>query len=229
MKNVKKIVSYLILAVVVPTVVIAGAVIFDGKKYAWISACVLLLLLFAFLLRFERKPSDTKNLIMMAVMTAIAVLGRVMCASLPGVNPISAFVIITAMCLGGEAGFAVGALTALISNFYFGHGAWTPFQMFAWGIVGLVAGVLAPLFKRHRVFLIIYGAMAGCLYSFLLDIWTVLWIDGYFNISRYVAAILSSAYFTAVYAVSNVVFLLLLAPPTERILERVKVKYGISN
>ena len=131
------------------------------------------------------------------------------------------------MYFGSEAGFLTGALSAVISNFYFGQGPWTPFQMFSWGILGFIAGLLAAPLKKSRIALTLYAVLSGVLYSFLMDIWTVLWADGAFNISRYLAAILSAAPFTAIYAVSNTVFLWLFARPIGKILDRLKTKYAL--
>ena len=134
---------------------------------------------------------------------------------------------ITAMYFGGEAGFLTGALSAVVSNFYFGQGPWTPFQMFSWGILGFLAGLLAQPLKKSRIALALYAVFSGVLYSFLMDVWTVLWADGYFNISRYLAALASAVPFTVVYAASNVVFLLLFARPIGKILTRIKTKYAL--
>ena len=81
--------------------------------------------------------------------------------------------------------------------------------------------------KKSRIVLIIYSILAGVSYSLMTDIWTVLWADGYFNISRYLAALVSALPFTAVYALSNVVFLLIFARPIGKILERIKTKYDL--
>lgn len=68
---------------------------------------------------------------------------------LPNFKPCSAIIIITAVAFGPEAGFLTGALTAFVSNFIFGQGPWTPWQMFTWGLVGFLAGILqnAGVFK----------------------------------------------------------------------------------
>ena len=120
-----------------------------------------------------------------------------------------------------------GAMTAVISNFTFGQGPWTPFQMFVWGLVGLLAGLLAEPLKRNRVALLAYGAVSGAVFSLLMDVWTVLWWDGTFHLARYAAVTISALGFTLTYAVSNVVFLLLLSKPIGRILERIKLKYDM--
>lgn len=223
----KKIFPYLIYAVAFPLLAIGGAFIFKDKFYSWITLAAVLLACLPFFIRFEKKETDAKTLILIAVMIALSVVGRFIFSPLPGFKPVTAMTVLTAMYFGSDAGFMTGALTAVISNFYFGQGPWTPFQMFSWGIIGLLAGIFAEKLKKSKVFLSIFGALAGILYSLLMDIWTVLWADGYFNFARYLAALVSSLQFTVIYAVSNVIFLLLLSKPTGKILQRVKTKYGI--
>ena len=224
----KRIISFIILCVLVPAAVVAGALLFDERRYAWVILCVTLLSCLPMFISFERNSADAKRLVMIAVMTALSVAGRFLFAALPGFKPVTAMVVITAMYFGSEAGFMTGALSAVISNFYFGQGPWTPFQMFSWGIIGLLAGLFARRLRQSRIWLSAFGVLAGVLYSLLMDIWTVFWADGYFNITRYIAAVGSAAWFTAVYAVSNVIFLMLFAKPIGKILDRISVKYGIS-
>ena len=162
---------------------------------------------------------------LLATLSALAVAGRAAFFMLPQFKPVVAIVILTAVTLGPEAGFLVGAVSGFVSNFFFGQGPWTPFQMFSWGIVGFIAGVIADPLKRSRIALVIYAVVSGVMYSLLMDVWTVLWADGYFNISRYIAAVISAVQFTVVYAVSNVVFLLIFEKPIGKVLERVKKKY----
>lgn len=153
---------------------------------------------------------------LIAVLTALSVVGRLLFGALPGFKPVTAMVVLTAMYFGSEAGFLTGALTAVLSNFYFGQGPWTPFQMFTWGLLGFVAGYLRNRLKSSAVFLAVYGAFAGVAFSLLMDVWTALWIDGAFNPARYGAAVATSLGYMAIYAVSNVVFLLLLRKPMGR-------------
>ncbi len=223
----KKVFPYLIYVVVFPLLAIGGAFVFKDKFYSWITLAAVLLACLPFFIRFEKKETDAKTLILISVMIALSVVGRFIFAPLPGFKPVTAMTVLTAMYFGSDAGFMTGALTAVISNFYFGQGPWTPFQMFSWGIIGLLAGIFAEKLKESKVFLSVFGAAAGVLYSLLMDIWTVLWADGYFNFTRYLAAVVSSLQFTVIYAVSNVIFLLLLSKPTGKILQRVKTKYGI--
>lgn len=223
----KKWLSYIILCLIVPAVVLGGALLFKEKQYAWISLCVTVLSCIPFFLHFEHSENDVRKLILIAVMVAISVIGRFIFAPIPGFKPVTAMVVITAMYFGGEAGFMTGALSAVISNFYFGQGPWTPFQMFSWGIVGFLAGVIADPLKKSKIVLVVYAVVSGVLYSLLMDVWTVLWADGYFNISRYAAAVISAVQFTIIYAVSNVIFLLVFSKPIGKILERIKEKYRL--
>lgn len=223
----KKGVAYGILCLLIPAVTIGGAILFQDKQYAWISLCIIVLCCIPFFLRFERKSTEPKRLILIAAMVALSVIGRILFAQLPGFKPVTAMVVITAMYFGGEAGFLTGALSAVISNFSFGQGPWTPFQMFSWGFIGLLAGILAQPLKRSRILLMGYAVFSGVLFSLVMDVWTVLWADGFFNAPRYLAAIVSALPFTAVYAVSNVIFLLLFAKPIGKILDRIKTKYGL--
>lgn len=223
----KKWLSYIILCLIVPAVVLGGALLFKEKQYAWISLCVTVLSCVPFFLHFEHSENDVRKLILIAVMVAISVIGRFIFAPIPGFKPVTAMVVITAMYFGGEAGFMTGALSAVISNFYFGQGPWTHFQMFSWGIVGFLAGVIADPLKKSKIVLVVYAIVSGVLYSLLMDVWTVLWADGYFNISRYAAAVISAAQFTIIYAVSNVIFLLVFSKPIGKILERIKEKYRL--
>ncbi len=223
----KKWISYGLLVLAVPLVVVLGNTVFSGKQYAFVSLAVALLACIPFFLRFERGEANSIRLVLLAVLTALSVLGRLLFAVVPGFKPVTAMVILTAMYFGGEAGFLCGALTAVLSNFYFGQGPWTPFQMFAWGMVGLLAGIFARQLKASRLTLCIFGAVSGLVYSALMDVWTVLWAEGSFVLSRYLAAIVSSAGFTAIYCVSNVIFLLVLAKPLGKKLQRVCDKYGI--
>ncbi|MPN37488.1 hypothetical protein SDC9_185007 [bioreactor metagenome] len=166
-------------------------------------------------------------MIMIALMVALSAVGRLIFMPIPGFKPVTAMVVITAIYFGAEAGFMTGALTAVVSNFYFGQGPWTPFQMFVWGLIGFAAGILSNSIKNNKIVLAVYGIVAGVVYSLLMDVWTVLWYDGVFNFARYKAALISAASYTVIYAMSNVIFLLLLVKPIGIKLERIKDKYGI--
>lgn len=207
----------------IPGIVALGVTVFNEKKYSFISLAVTALSLLLFAAGFENKKTGNRRLIIVSVMVALSVVGRF----IPFFKPVTALTVITAIYLGGEAGFLVGALSAVISNFYFGQGPWTPFQMLAWGLIGLFAGFLSQPLKKSRVLLCLYAVVAGLLYSFVMDVWSVVWYSGSPTLNMYLAAIGTALPFTALYAASNVLFLLLLGRPFGEKLERVKLKYGV--
>ena len=191
---------------------------------------VILMLAFRqFFVMLEKKKQDFRLLVVISVLTALSVTGRLIFAVLPGFKPVTAVVIISGIYFGKEAGFLTGSLTALISNIYFGQGAWTPFQMIVWGIIGGIAGIGSGFLRNHRSGLYLYSAAAGAVYSLLMDIYTVLWIDGYLNGSRYLTALLTSLPFTVIYAGSNVIFMMVLRKPVGRKLMRVRKKFGLES
>lgn len=216
---------------IVPFVLMPALVLMGGRggerTYAWVILGMVVLTQALFFAGFEQKTVGSRRMVIAAVMTALAVLGRILFAPIPGFKPITALVVITAIWIGGETGFLVGSLSALISNFFSGQGPWTPFQMFAWGMIGLMAGMLSGPLKRSRVLLAVYGALAGAAYSLFMDIWTVLWYNGGISRELYAAAVATALPYTLSYAASNVAFLLLLGRPFGEKLERVKIKYGV--
>jgi uncharacterized membrane protein len=223
----KRMVKYLFTILLIPLAIILGVVIFNDRAYPFISLAVIILACVPFFLSFEKKAYTTRYMVILAVMTALSVAGRFIFAPIPFFKPVTAMVVISAMYFGSEFGFMTGALSAVISNFYFGQGPWTPFQIFAWGIIGFIAGLLSNKLVRSKILLVIYGAFSGVAYSFLMDIWTTLWADGTFNISRFTASVISALPITGIYVVSNIIFLLILTPLMSKKITRIKTKYGL--
>ena len=118
-------------------------------------------------------------------------------------------------------------MSPLISDLYFGMGPWTPFQMLAWGMIGLISGAAAPALRRSRALTVTFGALSGVIFSLIMDVWTVLWYNEGFSASLYLGACITALPHTALYAVSNMIFLFLLAVPYGKKLERIKLKYDI--
>lgn len=209
--------------VVMPALVLLGALVFGEKRHLLVSLGMACMALLFFLTGFEKRKTGGRRMVIVSVMTALCIVGRF----IPLFKPITALTVITAMYLGGEAGFLVGALSAALSNFYFGQGPWTAFQMLAWGFIGLIAGWMAAPLKKHRWLLLVFGVAMGAAYSLIMDVWNVLWYGGGFDWALYAASVATALPHTILYAVSNFVFLYFLARPFGEKMERVKVKYGV--
>lgn len=221
--------NYLIIILLIPLLIAVGVTVFKDRKYNLISIIIAFLSCVPSFISFEKEETSTKKIVILSVMVAMSVVGRLIFVPLPGFKPVTAIVVITAIYFGSEAGFLTGSLSAIISNIYFEQGPWTPFQMFSWGMLGFIAGLrpIRKLLLKSRLALAIYGVFAGVVFSLMMDIWTVLAIDGTYNASRYIAAVATSLPVMVIYAISNVVFLMLAIKPFGEKLERIKTKYGI--
>lgn len=219
---------YVVAFFLVPLCIALGMLAFGEKAYLAVSICIALLSCLPFFIAFEKKRDNVGLSVILAAMTALSVLGRFAFAAVPHFKPVSAIVIIAGIYLGAQSGFLCGALSAILSNIIFGQGPWTPFQMLAWGLIGVFAAMLSKALKKSRLALAVFGAFSGIFYSLIMDIWTVVWWEE-FSISRYLAVVLSSSVVTLIYAVSNVIFLLLLARPIGSKLGRAIKKFGFEN
>ena len=213
----------------IPLVIALGVLIPGGRGYNLVSIVTAILSSLPALIAFERGEHDAREMTALAVMSAMSILSRIIFAPLPGFKPVAALVIITGISFGAEAGFITGSMTAIVSNVYFGQGMWTPFQMLAWGLIGFISGGVLhkSRLRLNKIILSTVGILGGVLFSLLMDIWTTLSFDGGFSFRRYLFFIAEGLPFMVLYAASNVILLLLLAPPLCRKLDRLRIKYGI--
>lgn len=225
--RIKKIVSYMLILLVIPLSILISFCVFGASSFVVTTVIVSALSVLAFILEFEKQKSDVRVLVTVSVMSALAILGRIIFAPFPGLKPVSAIIILCALYMGSRAGFLTGALTAVVSNFYFSQGPWTVVQMFVWGLIGFIAGLISSPLKKSKILLCIYGILSGIVFSLFMDVWSVIWMSGGFDIAEYAKAIYYALGFTGLYAVSNTVFLLILVKPVGGTLERLNVKYGI--
>ena len=138
--------------------------IFGPRKYYFISLVIIIYSLLPFFMVFEGRKPQVRELVVLATMVALATAGRAAFFMIPSFKPIIAIVIISAIAFGGEAGFLVGAMTMVVSNFLLGQGPWTPWQMFAMGFIGFLSGIL------YRIGLLPTKRLSLCIYGFLVTV-----------------------------------------------------------
>ena len=126
-EGLRKFLSIAIPFVLIPAVVLSGVLIFRSKNYSYGIFAVAVLSVLLFVSGFDRRKTGTRRLVLISVMVALACVGRAVFSFVPAVNPITAITVLSAIYLGGEAGFMTGAFSALISNIFAGQGVWTPF------------------------------------------------------------------------------------------------------
>ncbi|MBQ6585744.1 MAG: ECF transporter S component [Coriobacteriales bacterium] len=181
-----------------------------------------------FFLSFERSKPRARDLMPVVVLTAIASAGRLLFAPFPGVKPVAAIVIVGGLSFGRQAGFLIGALTALVSNLFFGQGPWTPWQMYCWGLMGYVAGALAQTsFMKGRAGVCAYGFAACLVYGLVMDSWYVVSYVWPLSWKPALAAYAAGLPMTLTQAVATVLFLLVILAPWSRKFQHFKRKYGI--
>ncbi|GGA33830.1 hypothetical protein GCM10007416_03190 [Kroppenstedtia guangzhouensis] len=185
------------------------------------------LMIVPFVLRFEWRSLDSRELVLLALLTAIAAVCRVPFAGLPSVQPTTFVIIVTAVVFGAESGFVVGAGAALVSNIFLGQGPWTPWQMLSWGLVGLTAGALqnTPV-MRWKSLRLLFGFIWGFLFGWIMNLWVVAGMENW-SLSTFAAVYVASLYFDLAHGLSNLFFLALFSSTWIRILQRFKVKYGL--
>ncbi|MEE1196578.1 MAG: ECF transporter S component [Lachnospiraceae bacterium] len=206
--------------------------------FAWLDAnyyiCSFLLILLAmipFFAGFEKRKPQARELVTIAVMCTIAVASRVAFIMFPNFKPMVGIIMIAGMSFGAEAGFLVGAVSGFVSNFIFGQGTWTPWQMFAFGIAGFLAGLFAGkgiIKSRERVVTAIFGALVVLLVvGPLLDTSTVLFMRDMATAESVLTIYLSGLPVNAIHALATALTLFFLCRPITEKLDRIKLKYGM--
>jgi energy-coupling factor transport system ATP-binding protein len=214
----------------IPLTIYCGIHFFDDRKYYFTSMLILLEAMLPFALIFESRKPQARELIVIAVLCAIAVAGRAAFFMLPQFKPVIALVIIAGVAFGGEAGFLVGAMTGFVSNMFFGQGPWTPWQMFAFGIIGFLAGIgfRKGILMRSRIALCVFGFIATLLiYGGIMNPASVLMFQPDPMKEMFFLAYLQGIPFDLIHAIATVTFLALVAKPMLEKLDRIKVKYGL--
>ncbi len=135
-------ISAIFAVILVPAVILLSDRMGD-RNYYIAGVLIIILAMIPFFAGFESCRPEARELVTIAVMCAIAVASRIVFIMLPGFKPVVAIIMITGMAFGPSAGFLTGAMGAFVSNFVFGQGPWTPWQMFAFGIAGFIFGLLS--------------------------------------------------------------------------------------
>ena len=149
---------------VIPLTLILGTKL-SGRAYYVTSTLVILEILIPFLLAFEGRKPQARELVVIAVLCALAVASRA-AIPIPNFKPMFAVIMLSGIAFGPEAGFLVGAISAFASNFFYGQGAYTPWQMFAYGAGGMLAGFVfgKKWLPREPMAMAIFGYLAVLLF-----------------------------------------------------------------
>ena len=216
--------------VFIPLTLLAGTQLLSTRRWYFVALLLIGWLLLPPFFAFERRRPEAREIVLIATLTALAVASRAAFFLTPHIKPVLALIIIYGAALGGRSGFLLGALTALVSNFLFGQGPWTLWQMFAWGMTGYLAGMLTrrfPVLSRRWPLAILGFFFVLCVHGGITNPAGVLLFQAEFSWRAVLAAYALGLPNDLVLAAATFLFLLLLAPALLTKLARVRRKYGL--
>jgi len=221
--------AFLIL-LLIPLTIYIGVFFLGDRKYYFISLLIILETMIPFCMVFEWGKPKAREIILISVLCAIAVAGRAAFFMLPQFKPVVSIIIIAGVCFGGETGFLVGAVTGFVSNFFFGQGPWTPWQMFAFGIIGFIAGILFKkgFLRKTKASLCIFGFLATfIIYGGIMNPASVIMWQSKINWDMIKATYIMGIPFDLIHALGTAFFLWFISESMIDKIERIKVKYGL--
>ena len=222
--------AIMVVLLAIPLTIYIGEFYTGDRKYYFISMLIILEALLPFALMFEKGKPQARELIVLAVLCAITVAGRAAFFMLPQFKPVAALVIIAGIAFGGEAGFLVGATSAFVSDMFFGQGPWTPWQMFAFGLIGFSAGMCfrKGLLPPSATIIGIFGFVATfVIYGGIMNPANVLIFQPDPTGEMFYLAYIQGFAFDLIHAAATVFFLAVAAKPMLEKLDRIKIKYGL--
>ena len=204
---------------------------FINRNYYLLSVIMILSAFAVFFFCYEKKKPQAREIVTLAVMSAIAIASRAAFAVIPFFKPMMGIIMITGIAFGCGAGFLAGTVTGFVSNFIFGQGPWTPWQMFAYGIGGALAGLLAKkriMHEEKKLLTAIFGyVIIQLIVGPILDVCSVFTMGNTAS-TTWMASVLTAGIIpNAIHGAATFVTLFLLCKPVMEKLNRIKLKYGM--
>lgn len=191
-----------------------------------IATILVILTTVAFFFEFEAAAVSSKEIALVAMLGTISAVLRVPFAAIPNVQPCTYLIICTGYVFGPVAGFTVGAITALVSNFFLGQGPWTLYQMIAWGLAGVSTGYLSRFSMNTRL-LVVFGILWGYLFGWITNIWFWTAFVYPLNLNTFILTQVNTIWFDTFHAIGNGIFLGILGMKTIAILQRFKRRFSV--
>ena len=223
-----RIATLLIFLLVIPVTLYFGLRL-TGRAYYLTSTLVIIEIIIPFLLAFESRRPQARELVVIAVLSALAVAARV-AIPIPNFKAIFAIIMLSGIAFGPEAGFLVGAVSAFASNFFYGQGAYTPWQMFAYGAGGMLAGFLFAKGRlpRKPAVMGVFGFLTTLLLvGPLLDTCSVFLELSVINVRTAWPRYVSGFWVSLSQGVCTFLTMVIFGNPLLEKLDRVKVQYGM--
>ena len=223
-------VTLLVIIVLIPLTVGISWYMGD-RKYYIASVLIMIYSIIPFFAGFESRKPQARELVTLAVMCAIAVASRAAFIWAPNFKPIGGITMITAMAFGPQAGFMTGSLSLIVSDMIFGQGPWTPWQMFSFGLLGFISGLLARkgilTEKRPLIDAVIGFLLMVLVVGPILDTCAIFTMAQMINTESVFAVYLAGLPVNISQGTAVFLCVLLLTRPMMNKLERIKTKYGM--
>lgn len=220
--------TLLVFFLLIPATLFLGTKI-PGRSYYITGTLIILELMIPFFMAFEGRKPQARELVVIAVMCAIAIAGRV-AIPIPNFKAIFAIVMLSGIAFGPEAGFMVGAISAFASNFFYGQGPYTPWQMMAYGAGGMLAGFCFAKGRlpRKPLVMAVFGFLAVVLWvGPLLDTSSVFLMLSEINWNSVLLTYGAGLSVNISQAICTVLVMLIFGRPLLDKLDRIQVKYGM--
>lgn len=224
------VISCIMLLVLAPVIMLLSLKLFQSGSYYIAAVAIIILSIIPFYMFFEQRRIKTSEVVTLSVMIALCVASRAVMAYIPQVKPTCALVIVTAIAFGPNVGFLTGSLSMFISNFIFGQGMFTPFQMLGMGLVGFICGLIfhKKPYSGNKIAVSIVGGIACFLiYGIIVDSCSFLMMSTDFTLKSAVKIYLSGMSFNLIHGVTTGILLFFINKPMTDKFNRLRIKYGI--
>jgi len=217
--------------ILIPLTILIGMKFFGDRKYYFTSLLIIFETILSFAVIFEKRKPRARELVLISTLCALTVTSRTAFYMLPQFKPVVAFIIISGVCFGGETGFLIGAISAFVSNFFFGQGPWTPWQMFAFGLIGFLSGLVFnnKNIRKSKIALSVFGFLVTVvIYGGIMNPAAILMQQSNPTFDAIITSYIAGFPLDIVHAISTVFFLWIASQTMFEKLDRVKIKYGLS-
>lgn len=223
----KRTLAMLLDLLMVPIILFLSVRYNSGNSYLLLCTLVIFLSMVSFMFLFDRSRIRTREIMTVAVMSTLAVLGRVFLFFAPEIKIMSAIVVISGMTLGPVCGFLVGTVAAFVSNFFFGQGSWTLWQMYALGLVGLLSGIILKN-RRDRWTVCITGfVLVFAVYGGIVNFHSLMFFTNTVSLESAKTIYIPAIPFDFMHALTTFIFLWFFEETFDQKIGRIKRKYGM--
>lgn len=224
------VISIVAILILAPICTVLQLKLFSDKSYYISAAIIIVLAMIPFFVFYENRKIKTSEIVLCAMMIAICVSSRAIMAFIPQVKATCAIVIVTAIAFGPNVGFITGSLSMFVSNFFFGQGMFTPFQMLGMGLTGFFCGLIfyKKSYNTDRILVsVVGGVICFFVYGFIVDSCSVLMMLSDFTLKSVVSIYASGVTFNLIHAITTGILLFFINKPMTDKFTRLRIKYGI--